>query len=54
MFNQSVILSRMTAFPPDAWECRQLADFNTYVGGGRSSGRPHMTALMAIRLVFET
>jgi hypothetical protein len=45
-------MARMAAFPPEAWDCRQLVDFSTYVGSGRSSGRTHLTALMAIRYYY--
>jgi hypothetical protein len=39
----------MATFPPESWECRFIQDFDAYTPAPPTSGRLHLTALMAIR-----
>jgi hypothetical protein len=39
----------MASFPPDSWDCRPLADLDTYVAATSQSKNPQLTAMLAIR-----
>jgi hypothetical protein len=47
--SQNAIFQDMSSFPPDSWDCRPLADLDTYVAAALQSRNPQLTAMLAIR-----